>query len=106
MSYAISPSTKRMIAAKQGMKSTGYVANQSIPTPGHVSQSKPSASGEMYSGQYAQPLNQQSAAQSNSQYAAQSNQQYVQQSNPANHYRMARRTPPQQPTGQQMMYQQ
>jgi hypothetical protein len=80
MSYAMSPSSKRMMA-KQSMKSSGYVANQTIPTPNHVSQAKQTPNNMNYGGG-----------------------QYAQQSNQPNKYRVAHK--PQQPTAQQMMYQQ
>jgi hypothetical protein len=82
MSYAMSPSSKRMMVAKQGVnKPSMNGANYAtIPTPGHVGQAKQSPSNMNYSGQYAQ------------------------QSNQPNKYRVARK--PQQQNAQQMMYQQ
>jgi hypothetical protein len=98
MNYAMSPSSKRMMVAKQGMNNqgTGNSNDATIPTPKHAGPAMQSTSNSNYANQYAQQSNQ---------YAWQSNH-YAQQSNQGNKYRVARKPQPQQQNAQQMMYQQ
>jgi hypothetical protein len=93
MSYAMSPSSKRMMMAKQGVskQSTNGSNYATIPTPKHVGPAMQSPSNMNYVSQ---------SGQQSSQYAQQSNQ------NQAGKYRVAHRTQQQQPSAQQMMYQQ
>ena len=106
MNYAMSPSTKRMMVAKQGMskqsmgssnQGMGSSSYATIPTPKHIGPATQSTTNSGYANQYAQQSNQ---------YVGQPNQ-YAQQPNQANKYRVSRRPQPQQqPSAQQMMYQQ
>jgi hypothetical protein len=95
MNYAMSPSSKRMIANgqrvnKQSMNNSSYAAKQTIPTPNHAGYAKQSPS-------------YQSQGNGNMNYSG----QYAQQSNQPNGYRMARKPQQQQQqNAQQMMYQQ
>jgi hypothetical protein len=113
MNYAMSPSTKRMMVAKQGMskpsmgspnQGMGSSSYATIPTPKHIGPATQQTTNSNYANQYAQQSNQY-AGQPN-QYSQQSGQ-YAQQSSQPNKYRVARRPQPQQqPSAQQMMYQQ
>jgi hypothetical protein len=84
MSYAMSPSTKRMMVAKQGMsKPQGAPTSSyaSIPTVKHVGPAMQQTASPSYGNQYAQ-------------------------SGQPNPYRTARKAQQQQQNAQQMMYQQ
>jgi hypothetical protein len=108
MNYAMSPSSKRMMASNQRMSrpsnsGTNFANNQAIPTPSHVArtQQTPKSSNMNYSGQ-----NYASSGQNYSSSSQNNSGQYAQQANQPSKYRVARRPQQSQQNSQQMMYQQ
>jgi hypothetical protein len=86
MSYAMSPSTKRMMVSKQGINNQSAPPSSyaSIPTPKHVGPAMQQTASPSYSNQYAQSG----------------------QPNPYRTARKAQQQQQQQQNAQQMMYQQ